>query len=203
MQQQKGALPPLPQPCMHPPSAAILHGHGATVDYLFISYSSPHSIHFPLTNQAALLGKTGAYFNKMWILYTQIHSAILDVACHRTERHSCSPDLDTSTECPLRKTEIWVDEDRTSNSGKSITPYTALISQSGHTDTSMCVSCICMWMCSWGSPSKMCTAFKTCERVKKLLCHWFSHDTGGGTWPWWVCSNKCIVLKCRLSCWKD
>lgn len=65
MQQQKGALPLLPLTLHAPPGAAVLHGHGGTVDYLFISYSSLRSIHFPLTNQAALLGKTSAYFNKM------------------------------------------------------------------------------------------------------------------------------------------
>lgn len=61
----------------------MLHSHVSTVDYLFISYSSLHSIHFSLTNQAALLGKTGAYYNKMLILYAQSHTAILDVACDR------------------------------------------------------------------------------------------------------------------------
>jgi len=38
--------------------ATVLQNYIATLDYLFISYSSLHCINFPLTNQTLLLEKT-------------------------------------------------------------------------------------------------------------------------------------------------
>ena len=140
----------------HSPSAALLHGHVATVAYLFISYSSHHSIHFPLTNQAALLWKTSACFNKMWIPYTQSHSH--SRCCLSQNRKAFVLPrleylyLDIFTSRPMRKTKILGDKGRASNSiwnGEGISFYAALIRQSTLSDKCEYHTCECEHACGY------------------------------------------------------
>lgn len=102
-------------PSLSLPASPELQSCTAVLDDFFISYSSLPSIRSPLTNQAALWGRTPAAFNKVWLPYTQVHTAVLDVACHSTaQRGSVSPHLGTFMRCPLRKIKVFGDEDRTS-----------------------------------------------------------------------------------------
>lgn len=73
-------------PSLSLPASPELQSCTAALDYFFISYSSLPSIRSPRTNQAALWGRTPAAFNKVWLPYRQVHTAVLDVACHSTER---------------------------------------------------------------------------------------------------------------------
>lgn len=71
------ACPFLPSPYTHHPmkaGATALQNYIATLDYLFISYSSLHCINFLLTNQALLLEKTDYFFQINVFIATQIHT---------------------------------------------------------------------------------------------------------------------------------
>lgn len=76
------ACPFLPSPYTHHPmkaGATALQNYIATLDYLFISYSSLHCINFLLTSQALLLEKTVWLFllEKCIYSYTDPHRPLI------------------------------------------------------------------------------------------------------------------------------
>lgn len=78
----KEARPFLPSPYTHHPmkaGATVLQNYIATLEYLFISYSSLHCINFPLTNQTLLLEKTVWLFllDKCIYSYTDPHRQLM------------------------------------------------------------------------------------------------------------------------------
>lgn len=158
MQQQKGALPLLPSPYMHPPTPTPeLQPCTATLDSFSISYSSLHSIHFLLTNQAALLERTNADFNKMWILYTQIHTGHSRCCLSQDREAFVLPSLGAFIRCPWEKQKILGGEDGSSQECLKWEGYSILHSWLARVDTrgSRCVPCTRVWRRS-RVPRKMC-----------------------------------------------
>lgn len=101
------ACPFLPSPYTHHPmkaGATALQNYIATLDYLFISYSSLHCINFLLTNQALLLEKTVWLFLLDKCIYscTDPHRQLM---CYVLERKR---ELLAPSRRLLVNTAVWV-----------------------------------------------------------------------------------------------
>lgn len=105
------AHPFLPSPYTHHPmkaGATVLQNYIATLDYLFISYSSLHCINFPLTNQTFLLERLFDYFFQINVFgATQIHMGDLSATCLGDRKGITCSLQETSSVSPPVSAAIW------------------------------------------------------------------------------------------------